>query len=362
MLVAALLLAGCADADPAPPVDQVAVSAEEYQALPRFSLSPALTLCDAVAGACDLGGETGAAPDLNGGTIVWEFSRLIRRYDSSGRHWANIGRRGQGPGEYGGVVAVNASSSGFRVVDVSNLRIANFDTAGVFTGFTNIRNIPQTTRQLGLMDGALVVFTIQPLNDGTGSAFRALRHDDRGGIDTLAVHTMPGYGSSQGPAFRMPGLFEATPVWSISAGQSVFFAAGKDYEVWEYRDRRPVRQLVVDHQPRPVEQAELERASGARLARAGPARAAVEDAIRRAATVHPSITQLFATGDGGMLVREAPDAADESVRWTRFNAAWKPVGYYLAPASARVLLVHQGQLLLQEELAAGVRLRWYRLE
>jgi hypothetical protein len=292
---------------------------------------------------------------------VWEFLKLIRRYDSTGRYWANLGRKGNGPGEYGGVVAVGTFPGGIKVVDVSNLRIGTFDTAGRFLGFSSIRNVPQTTRQLILVDGALVVFTVQPLNDGSGSAFRALRFHDDGKSDTLALHPMPGYGSTEGPFFRMPGLFEALPVWSVSPTRSVFFSDGKRYEVWEYRAGAPVRRLVVDRAPRKVEPAELERASAARLARAGPARAAVEDAIRRAASEQPSITQLFATGDGGMIVREAPDVAGQEVRWTRFDAEWKPVGYFMTRESARILLVQEGQILLQEELEAGVRLRWHAL-
>lgn len=360
--VALLLLAACKDAPPPRPITEITVSGAEYDGAQLLTLVPDRTICDAEAAACDLGSNSNAVPDVNGGLLVWEPGKPIRRYDVNGRYWADIGRKGKGPGEYEFAVAARLIPDGIHVVDVSNLRVARFDTAGTFLDFTSIRNVPQTTRELSLAEGHLMAITIQPQGDGSGSVFRALRVKGGTFSDTLAMLTMSGESaSSDGPMFQMPGLFQPFPVWGLIGGNRFYVTAGAVYEVWEYQDGQAVRHLAVDHKPRAVEASELERSSSRRLARAGPMKAAVEDAIRRAAKVHPSITQLFASSDGGMLIREAQTLSGDSVRWSRFSPDWKIAGHFMLAESTRVLLFEPGRVLLSEELPAGIRLRWFTL-
>lgn len=361
----AIVLAALAcgqDTPPPPPITELTVSAAEYDAAPLLNLVPGLALCDAVAGECDLGSQVSAVPDLDGGTMLWEFAKVIRRYDSTGRHWADLGRKGKGPGEYDIAISASASPEELTVVDVSSLRLARFDASGSFREFTPLRSLPQTARQILLYEGGLVIFSVQPLSDGSGSSFRAVRRAASGAEDTLALHSLPGYGSNAGNMQKVPALFEAMPIWSMAKNGVVLFSPSKDFEVWQYQDGAAVKHLTVDHSPRKIEQAEVDRESAARLARAsGPLRASVEDAIRRRPEFQPAITQLFSMTDGGMLLREAPDAAGDSVRWTRFSPEWKPNGYFMLAEDTRMLLVEPGRVLLSEELTGGVRVRWMLL-
>jgi hypothetical protein len=318
------------------------------------------TLCDTGAEDCDLGVEVSAVDDVNGGTMVWEFAKPIRRYDSAGRRLADLGRKGKGPGEYDIAVAASATQAGIKVMDVASLRVARFDARGGFLDFTPVRNVPRSTLQLLFLAGDAVVFSLQPLGDGSGSAFRAIRFRDDGRNDTLALQTMPGV-TRAGQFYEMPSLFGPRPLWAMSADGTVLFTPATRYEVTAYRDGIATRRLSVEHQARPVEQQEIDREGARMRARAGPLRDAVEDAIRRAAAVHPAITQLFTVPDGGILVRESPELSGDSVRWSRFDSAWKVRGYVMLPESSKMLLLQPERMLVMDQLENGVRLQWYAL-
>jgi hypothetical protein len=360
VILAGGLLPGCA-ADPLPvtPVVEIEVPAVAYDAAPRLTLTPAATLCDGVTGDCDLMAEVAAEPDVAGGLLVWEFAKALRRYDSSGKRRADLGRKGKGPGEYEIAVAAGLSDGGVAVADIATLRIARFDSAGAFVRFDPLRNLPQTTRALAFVGGALVVFSVKPLSNGSGSAFRAVRLADGKAQDTLALQLLPGYASQAGRFQEMPALFSAQPSWKATPDGAVLFTAGAEYDIWEYRDGAATRHLRVEHAPREVEQSELDRETMTRQARSMPPqmRAAVDDAIRRAAAVHPSVTQLIGVPDGGLLVREAEDITGDSVRWTRFDRDWQPTGYFILPAANRILLVQPERMLVQADEQTA--LRWF---
>jgi hypothetical protein len=364
VLLAGLLLQGCAaEPMPAPPVAEITVSAAAFDAAPRLTLTPIATLCDAVGGDCELSAEVAAEPDVAGGVLLWEFAKAIRRYDNSGHRQADLGRKGKGPGEYEIAVAAGIAEGGIAVADIATLRIARFDSAGTFLRFDPLRNLPQTTRAVAFVGGALVVFSIQPLSDGSGSAFRAMRLTGGKAADTLALHQLPGHASSAGELREMPALFSAQPSWKALADGAILFTPGSTYDIWEYRGGVPTRHLRVEHAARAVEQSELDRETATRRARSMPPqmRAAVDDAIRRAATVHPSITQLVGLPDGGLLVREAEDITGDSVRWTRFDRDWNAAGYFIAGTTTRILLVQRDRMLMQEQHDVQTAVRWFGL-
>ncbi|HWA15947.1 MAG TPA: hypothetical protein VG817_05930 [Gemmatimonadales bacterium] len=359
LLVLAILLDGCARAPAPAPVTEIRVSAAAYAAAPRRSLSVVATLCDGVTGDCEFGDAVAAEPDVADGVLVWDYGRPLRRYDRTGHRLPDLGRKGKGPGEYEIAVAAGRSGDSIAVVDIASLRIARFDSGGGFIRFDPLRNIPQTTRAMKFVQGDLVVHSIQPRGDGAGSTFRSVRMR-ADGSDTLARHELPGYLSKAGQFQEVPGLFSARPVWAVRPDGTVLVSPGSSYEIWEYRNGTALRQVTVEQAPRPVEQSEIDRERERRLARAIPAmRAALEDAMRRAATTHPSVTELVALKDGGILVREAEDVAGDSVRWTRFDSDWHPSGHVVTAASTRVLLVQGERMLMQEQDSAGTALRWW---
>lgn len=343
------------------PVAEVVVSAAQYDAAPHLELQPVATLCTPSTGDCEFGDAVSARQDVAGGTLLWEFAKAIRRYDSSGTRLGDLGRKGKGPGEYDIAVAAGRSEGGIAVVDVASLRIARFDSAGAFVRFDPLRNLPQTTRAVEFVDGDLVVFSVQPRSDASGSTFRAVRMKNGAPSDTIALHDLPGYGSSAGQFQELPALFSAMPTWDGVDGGAIYFTPGESYEIWEYRGGHPVRRVKVEHAPRKVESEELERETARRRARPmpPPMRAAVDDAIRRAATIHPAVTQLVGLSDGGLLVREAENVAGDSVRWTRFDRDWKISGYITAADASRILMVRGDRMLMQEQDSAGTVLRWW---
>lgn len=355
----ALPLVACGGKPAAVAVPERQVTEAEYEAAPKLPLEAAGTLCGPDARPCETGRQVSAAPGLNGELLIWEYGGPIHRYDSNGVRRANLGGVGEGDGEYQLVVTAGPSPGGVSLFDVSQVRLIQYDSSGVFRDSRQVQ-VSQATRQVVLWQGRIVAFNVQSQAKGGGSVFRAVAVDGASGGDTLASHTLPNYVSRWGRMQELPGLFEAQPVWNLGPLGEVLFTAGLSYEIWGYHEGRAVRRLVVDHLPRAVEPEETAREADAMRRRvAETLRSAVDAAVQRVAERHPSITQLFSMPGGGILVRESPDAAGDSVRWSRFDRDWKISGYFLTAESARVLLIEPERMLLQEQLEGGVKLQWY---
>jgi hypothetical protein len=78
------------------------------------------------------GSVTVIAPIREGGFYVVDGQvPIIRRCSADGEFMGNLGRRGQGPGEYAYVIALSSLNDGrTAVVDASNARVTHFDAAG----------------------------------------------------------------------------------------------------------------------------------------------------------------------------------------------------------------------------------------
>jgi hypothetical protein len=74
----------------------------------------------------------GVAPSPDGSVYVSDIQiPLIRRYDADGNHVADIGRGGQGPGEYGQVAVMRVLDDGrLAIFDPTNMRLTYFDADG----------------------------------------------------------------------------------------------------------------------------------------------------------------------------------------------------------------------------------------
>lgn len=78
-------------------------------------------------------GYVGAvAPAPDGGVYVSDIQiPLIRRYDAEGTHVADVGRGGQGPGEYGQIAVMRVLDDGrLAIFDPMNMRLTYFDPDG----------------------------------------------------------------------------------------------------------------------------------------------------------------------------------------------------------------------------------------
>ena len=362
--IAALFLLGgvaCRAEAPAAALPEQRVSAAEYDAAPRAPLTPLTALCAPETTPCELGPQSSAAEGLHGETLVWEYSGVIRRYDATGTQRANLGGTGEGEGEYKLAVAAGPMPGGLGVFDVARLKLITYDSSGRFSHASQVP-VPQATRQVVVANGRLVMFTVQSQATGGGSVFRALAASGAGAPDTLAWLALPDYVSRSGRMQELPGLFEAQPVWNAGPIGEVLFSDGASYTVTGFHEGKPMRRLVVEREPRTVDSAETAREADAMRGRVAPAlKDAVENAIARVASHQPSITQVVGLGDGGLLVREAPERSGAVVRWTVFSPEWKPTSYVETSPDARLMTIDGRRVLLLERAADGVSLRWYAL-
>jgi len=80
------------------------------------------------------GGISSVAVGNEGNMFVLDYQvPAIRRYDSEGRYLGDVGRPGQGPGEYRAVLGMRVLHNGHLAAwDVGNTRITVYDTAGQY--------------------------------------------------------------------------------------------------------------------------------------------------------------------------------------------------------------------------------------
>jgi hypothetical protein len=97
-------------------------------------------------------GQLGGAPEYVFGRLsavnlgpdgsVWIFDMSVpamRVYDSTGKFLRQVGRGGQGPGEYGQLFALAALPGGAAVIlDPSSSRLLRYDSMGVYTNYWTV--------------------------------------------------------------------------------------------------------------------------------------------------------------------------------------------------------------------------------
>lgn len=132
----------------------------------EWRLEPVWRLGDANRENYDLSMITGVGVDRSGNVYVGQSQEsTVRVYDGNGRFLKKIGRKGRGPGELESVGDVFVRNDTIYIVDVSQLRMLAFNTAGTFLKQWNAseldaENLRRSPPQALLRNGNIVTSVV----------------------------------------------------------------------------------------------------------------------------------------------------------------------------------------------------------
>lgn len=296
--------------------------------------------------------------------------RRLQLYDSSGRHLRTIGRDGDGPGEFRGMMTVSVVGDTIGVWDLSARR---FSLLTVDSGFRRLIPTPKkpsdydTPREIWITSGVrpltywLSAEWPGPLPQGT----RIRKWQFSGQLalsDTLArtlssSPTFNGIYSGQVERGDARQLFSNMP-FIAPAADRVAYGSGETFEV-RLADRDLVTQRIVRWAlaDEPLTDAEVARARERLFASMPPGapRAKIEEAVNNIVApellpkVRPAISRAL-WDDAGRLwlgrfnapTRGFAEASD----WVVLDATARPVGRIRLPELARLESVRENELLV----------------
>lgn len=293
-----------------------------------------------------LGEVSGLAFDASGRLYVADFQdpRVVV-FDSTGRHLATIGRKGEGPGEFTAPTGpVIGADGALYLRNMSRIqRFVKDPKTGLPTRFDRHFDGPLYApwrSKLPSQIDAQGRFHF-PLEATTGGAefltrygYRRYRLDGTA-LDSLGVPTHPtqraswaSVQTSAGGGRMVAGLnivpFHPVPVWAVSATGTIFSSPADRYLIVESdASGRVLRQITRADTPRPIlaaERAESTRALGRRLdSLTVPLERVMgvspEVRARRLPTSYPAVAGLVAAPDGALWVRRwsLPTAASATL-------------------------------------------------
>lgn len=317
-----------------------------------------------------LGPQGQAAHGPDGSILLWDFGGPLRMVTADGLTGEQVGRLGEGPGEYRVILAAGLSETGGVVLlDGALQRQVEFTDSGTVRS-TSRRPLPAGFVVAEVVSGELWAVTTE-----LGEAAEA------GGMASLSLVALE---SDEAPSRRIrrlplqqqafgladmrpaPGLFEPLVRWAISPDGHIAHTKADRFEL-DLFDSRSLEdtKILVETPPRRVTPAEVTAEVERRLRGIGNPRmrSSIEAQAGRPPEHHPAITGLRLFDNGQLWVGEAPDAAGEWVRWIILERTGALVGAVTLPAEAAPLLARGDRILVNDpagsEEAGG--LQWFRL-
>lgn len=288
-------------------------------------------------------------------------SSELRFFDSTGKHLASSGRKGDGPGEFQGIGTVQRiGADTLGVLDVQLNRYSLLTNSGTFVRSVSVRRRSEQG-YLGvsgpLSDGRLFG-TLHPMMEMPKETSGPVRRDpfavgiigaDGTGFDTLIV--VPGYESF--PAIGREGGHEF-PTWHslnfgrtsvlVTDGALIYIGTNEPAGIGVYQpDGRLIRLVRSLTPPDPVTEAHRQQRRNETLA--GFERSRVSEAIKaewkkniedaRYAEVFPDYERLLIGTDGTLWQERPRRTADEGRRYVVYDASGTAIATVTCPERFR---------------------------
>ncbi|HEX6315546.1 MAG TPA: 6-bladed beta-propeller [Gemmatimonadaceae bacterium] len=307
----------------------------------------------------------------NGRILVADSrQRRLQLYDSSGRHLRTIGRDGDGPGEFRGIMTMSVVGD---TIGVWDLRARRFSLLTVDSGFRRIIPTPKrpsdydTPREIWITSGLrpltywLSAELPSPLPQGTRirkwQFSGQLAFSDTAARTLSATPTFNGIFSGQVEHGDARQIFSNVP-FIAPAADHVAYGSGETFEVrLANRDlvtKRIIRWEIADE---PLTDAEIAEAREQIVATmpAGASREAIERAVNDIVApellpkVRPAISRALWDDAGRLWLGrfEAPiRGLAEAFDWVVLDTGARPVGRIQFPEFARLETVRGNELLV----------------
>lgn len=200
-------------------------------------------------------GRVGAvAPSPDGTVFIADVQGpIIRHYDAEGRHLGDVGRAGQGPGEYSSVVGMAVAPTGELVVyDVSNARISWFLPDRAFNDSQGVPGGVGSSSGLVLgEDGSAFVRLVpeagfrESAEDGLAADWARIGRD--GAIERLVADLPEGRVGPQYVVGGRGGVYRPFVVMTLTAigGDGGFYSVRNDNYVITHRRASGVETSIV---------------------------------------------------------------------------------------------------------------------
>jgi hypothetical protein len=266
-----------------------------------------------------------------------------------------LGRRGQGPGEYGFIFDAHVARNGLVTwFDNTQMRFATVSLDGKPGPVTRLMP-PQTMANLFVANSELVIFDVPAA-------------PERGTVVTGEYRTVPASGPSRTLArvqttsvFQpgsdmqpMRGPFRPRVVSDVGDAGDVAHSSGAEYDIEVFPSIGQAWRLLVELPRRAVTSAERDSVTSAALSRFRVANIAslpggLRDDYERLPATHPPLSALHLCSDGTLWIRPVPERGAARARWDVFQRNGTRVGQAQLPASA-TLRDCDGNWILTDEL------------
>ena len=316
---------------------------DQWRAARMLTLTPIRKWCtDADATGCDFKRPASVRATPDGGLLASDITGPLRYFAANGAFVRELGRKGQGPGEYGFVVEAHVARNGMVTwFDNTQMRFATVTLEGKPGPVTRLMP-PQTMANLFVLDSELVIFDVPAAPErGTTVAGVYRTVTEQGASRVLARVQTPSVFQPGSDMQPVAGPFRPRVVSDVGDAGDVAHSNGTAFDIQVFPASGAPWRLQVDRSPRAVTAAERDSVISAALARYKVANIAslpapLRDVYERFPDTHPPLTTVQVCPDGTMWIRPVAERGATSARWDVFQRNGARIGQALLPMSARV--------------------------
>jgi hypothetical protein len=316
---------------------------EQWRSARTLTVTPTTRWCaDGDAPGCDFKRPPSVRLTPDGGLLVSDITGPLRYFAANGAFVRELGRKGQGPGEYGFVVEAHVARNGLVTwFDNTQMRFATVALDGKPGPVTRLMP-PQTMANLFVLDSELVILDVPAapkrgtMVDGAYRTIPAL-----GASRTLARVRTPSVFESGSDMQPVSGPFRPRVVSDVSDAGDVAHSNGVAFDIEVFPSSGAPWRLQVDRPTRPVTAAERDSVRNAAVVRYKVANIAslpapLRDAYEQLPDTHPPLWTILLCTDGTLWIRPVADRDATRARWDVFQRNGTRVGQALLPMNARL--------------------------
>jgi hypothetical protein len=319
-------------------------SPQDYRAATRLVLTETGRWCRTPdAPGCDLGSISDAIATPDGGVLIADHRGPIRAFTRTGALVRELGRRGEGPGEYRFVHALQLVDRGTLTwYDPALRRVTRVDATSGEAGAVTRVEPPPAVAGMYLVNGSVVALEVPPSErpgDTVEARFRSVPSDGPSRVLARVRRSsthLPGT-----PVPVAPPLFAPNAVADVGWAGDIAHSTAERYVVrvfpaggspWELRVAIPARPVLAVERDSAI----AEELTSHEVRTLAELPAGARERIRRAYTTFPMLESVRVLRDGTVWIRPTAARGASRARWDVFSRTGVRQGYAELPPSATI--------------------------